>query len=218
MIDLLITNNVVTGVLTVKDNSTSISGFTEGKVIAKKLGFEKLLNGSSTPTLVDFLNPSLNSLITVPSADDDIIDVEYLLLKPLTGVTSQNGSNKLDKTGLYNEAQSFSYVYSNDKLYEIDKAASIPNTLYLKTPLEGSTTLYLALYKAECVVSMYNIPKLLKALCLTQGDCGCKTCGDAQAKIKSAFLYLDALEVTTDLDCEERRKFMKCLKDLFNLC
>lgn len=219
MIDLLITNNVKSGVLTFKNNAINVEGVTNGSIRIRKLGFERSLNASTTPTLANFLNPSLSSIITVPSKVDDILDVEYILLVPLLNTSYKNGSNVVEKQGIFNEVQKVSHLYSNGKVYEIDKDASTTNRIYLTTHLEDSTAeIFLAHYKIECVTSLYGIPKMLKALIFSQGDCSCKNCGESLNKITDSLRYIEALSLTTELDCDEKRAFMKCLKELFDLC
>lgn len=218
MIDFLINNDVISGVLKIEDNSTSLSGITQGIIRVVKLGFEQSLTASTTPTLVDFRNPSLNTIIAIPSKVDEVLDVEYILLKPITGATYANGNNLITKTGIFAETQDVRYVYSGKRLYLIDKNTSTPNALYLTEIMQGADTqLFAAYYVKKCVASLYDIPKLVKTLVLAQADCQCKTCGKSIEKMTTALRYIEAVKLA-EADCEQKRAFMKCLKELFDLC
>lgn len=219
MIDFLITNDVNSGVLKIGNKSTSLSGITKGIIRVVKLGFEVSLESGSSPTLADFLNPSLSVLIPISSKVDEVLDVEYILLKPITGSSYTSGSNTISKVGIFAETQDVKHLYSNGKLFTIDKNASSQNQLYTTETFNGSSTdMYKAYYVKECVVSLYDIPKLIKTLTLSQADCACKTCGGTIDKITSAHRYVEALQSSVEADCDARVAFMKCLKDLFNLC
>jgi hypothetical protein len=220
MINFLIDNDVKSGVLNIKDNSTELSGVTKGIIKINKLGFEQSLTSSSTPTLNDFLNPSLNSFIPITARVDEVVDIEYILLKPLTGITFSANNNIVSKSGISAETVDILYLYSDSgKLYSIDKDASQLNLLYLTETIQsGTVTLYAAYYSKKCQEILYDIPKFVKHLTLTKADCACKNCGSTIKDITAAHRYIEGLAMTTENDCDSKESFMRCLKELFNLC
>lgn len=203
------------GIIKITNRSTDLqSGIVEGILQIRELALEFELNGTSSPTLTQFLSAS--SSIIVPAKIDEVLSIELILLIPLTGATYHNGQNSIVKLNVFNEVRDFLHVYTNEKLYTIDKGYSTQHELILTTPLVNpDLTIYKAYYKKICYTSLWNVVGRLKDTIFAQGDCNCKTCDDEKKKIDEALRYIQALNLGPD--CDTQRKFLACLKSVLDI-
>lgn len=139
------------------------------------LGLRKELSSTSNPTLLDFLNPNINSTVTVLGASSELYSIEYILLQEYNFLNYEIGTNIFNRQNVYQDFLGIDYFYA-DQLYKIDKELSSQDFLWLDKPFEKIVTKVYKAYKIDKLY-IYTCPIVnkLKRMVLEYDDC--KDCG-----------------------------------------
>ena len=206
MINFKCEDNCETQQLDIWDNSTE---FDYQKAIIKidDIQFKKEINQSTNPRLIDFLNPNLNTKLSVDVKDDGLVKVDYYLFKSVEAVIYEVGSNIVAAPNIYNSFIGFDYIYLDD-VYEIDKSKSSTQTLFLKQPVKATSSLYYKGKKAtDYVAYLCNTKKEVTKRVLKLSVC--KNCGCEYSDLSKSLIQISLMGKSNNITLDNKKAIVK---------
>lgn len=204
MIDFKYEDNCETKQLDIWDKSDEFN-YQKAVIVIDELGLRTEINSSTNPRLIDFLNPNLNTKISIDVSYDGLYKIDYYLFQSREAVLYDIGSNIVSAPNIYDSFLGFDYIYL-DTIYEIDKTMSNTNTLFLKEPVQGNSILvYKGKKHQKDVAYLYNTKKELTKRVL---NLRCQNCSNEEAVFNKSFLYIDLLKQDVNASYDEKKNIV----------
>lgn len=212
MIDFKCEDNCETQQLDIWDSSTEFD-YQKAIVKIEELGSEKEINQSTNPRLIDFLNPNLNTKISIDVVNDGLFKIDYYLFKSIEAVIYDVGSNIIAAPNIYNSFVGFDYIYL-DKEYEIDKSKSSTHALFLKQPVDAESLIYYKGKKAtKYTAYLCNTKRKVTERILKMSTC--KDCSTEQSVLSKSLIQISLMGKNSTITTDEKKAIVKELLDRY---